>query len=140
METDSYITIDLKGFLTMLEWRFKIAFHWTKKWSCTNLLLANYMATATLDYLFFQYKMPFFTDNILYYVERGSIFQWSLSFHGCRVEWKEIIKCPVAYPEFGGGGMKRWWLSKTFVWERYVQMSSFCWIFKERSRSRKIRL
>ena len=63
------------------------------------------MATATLDYLFFQYKMPFFTDNILYCVERGSIFQWSLSFHGCGVEWKEIIKCPVAYPEFGGGGM-----------------------------------
>lgn len=61
METDSYITIDLKGFLTMRGWRFKIAFHWTKKWICTNLLLANYMATATLDYLFFQYKMPFFT-------------------------------------------------------------------------------
>ena len=66
--------------------------------------------------------------NILYYVERGSIFQWSLSFHGCGVEWKEIIKCPVVYPELGGaGGMKGWWLSKTFVGERYVQMSSFCW-------------
>ena len=81
METDSYITIDLRGFLTIREWRFKNAFRLTKKWICTNLLLANMPQQPTWITYSFNTKC-LSLHNILYYVERGNTFQSSLSFHG----------------------------------------------------------